>query len=88
MSNTQLFINGTKVTATHFAWDGCHKIYLVNDMQEAAEMSDMGYELFPIDELEDAYDNSCGLRFIQKAHNYESIVEQFEDATFSYGETK
>jgi hypothetical protein len=51
-------------TAKEFAFDDCHKIYILETPEEKAEAVDAGYSVFPIDELEDMYDGSCPLRFV------------------------
>jgi hypothetical protein len=61
--------------AKGIAWDGCHKIYVLMDDNQMADMAMMGYDpLIPVPEdsasealdiLCDWYEASCGLRFIQ-----------------------
>jgi len=74
-------INGHKITAKQFAWDGCHKIYLINTRKDKRIFLEYGYDLFPIDELEKAYANSCSLRFIENG-DLSDVVGQFETAVF------
>jgi hypothetical protein len=60
--------------AKGIAWDGCHKIYVLMDDEQMAQMADIGYDpLLPVPEdtasealdiLCDWYEQSCGLRFI------------------------
>ena len=60
-------IEGMRFSSTQFAYDGCHKIYLLSswrDEREAAEAEGMGYEILPVEELEETYEGSCPLRFI------------------------
>lgn len=79
-------INGIEVTAQHFAFDGCHKIYLLDDEAEVEDAIETGYNIFPISELEEAYESSCGLRFISGwTPEFKQYVSQFEDATFMEG---
>lgn len=81
-------INGLKVTAKKFAFDGCHKIYLIENGDEEAEARNYGYRILPIGELPQAYEDSCSLRFISNwplglnNDDFVSYVEQFEDAHF------
>jgi hypothetical protein len=78
-STKTLKVNGIEITAKEFAFDGCHKIYLINSDEERTKFIDMGYDpLLPIKELEDAYETSCGLRFIQNG-DFTDVVDQFED---------
>ena len=61
-------IEGMRFASTHFAYDGCHKIYLLSywrDGREQTEAEAMGYEIHPVEELRDTYEASCPLRFIQ-----------------------
>lgn len=60
--------------AKGIAFDGCHKIYVLMDDEQMAEMKEYGYDPLiaadstTIDEmlstLMEWYENSCGLRFI------------------------
>lgn len=72
-------INGHKVTSKEFAFDGCHKIYLINSDEDRKELVENGYEIKPIKELMEAYDNSCGLKFIQNMTTFEDIIPQFAE---------
>lgn len=77
-------INGQKITAEQFAYDGCHKIYLINTAKDKKELTGLGYKLFPIKELEETFKKSCSLRFISNADlQGEHIVDWFEVAKFS-----
>lgn len=51
--------------ATYFVWDGCHKIYIIENEKEAAEAKKSGYGILNIeDDLETAWKDSCNLKFI------------------------
>lgn len=50
--------------ATQFAWDGCHKIYIIENQEELVEAKNVGYEILDIKNLETAWEESCELRFI------------------------
>lgn len=77
-------INDKEITAKEFGWDECHKIYLVNTEQDKKELLDLEYKLFPIDQLEQAWKDSCELKFISNADLVgKNIVDQFEKAIFS-----
>ena len=83
--------------ARGIAWDTCHKIYLLMDREQVELMREYGYEqLITTDQMsademfemvEDWYENSCSLRFIQAVSTnhinpnagFESLVGQFED---------
>lgn len=75
-------INDEPITATEFAWDTCHKIYLINTKEDKAQLTEYGYDFFPIAELEECYENSCSLRFISNGDLEHSPVGQFEPAIF------
>lgn len=72
-------INNQITDAKQFAFDGCHKIYLIESEADAKDAVATGYELFPIQELESAYRNSCGLRFINNWKLDTCFVPQFEE---------
>jgi hypothetical protein len=76
-------INKITVIANKFAFDGCHKIYLIESPVDEADAKAHGYEIFPISQLQDAYDGSCGLRFISNWQLTTNFVHQFEDAEFA-----
>ena len=83
--------------AKGIAWDTCHKIYLLMDSEQVELMRIYGYDpLITTDQMstdemfemvEDWYDSSCSLRFIQAVSTnhidpnlgFESLVSQFED---------
>ncbi len=73
--------------ATEFAYDGCHKIYLISTAEDRAEMVDCGYgcDIRPVSELPDVWEETCPLRFISPADlvgpNY---VEQCESADITW----
>lgn len=51
--------------ATQFAWDGCHKIYILESQEEVTEAEKVGYEILNIEpSLEPTWEESCELRFI------------------------
>ena len=77
-------INGIEVIGDKFAYDGCHKIYVCADKAQEDKAKDYGYDLYPIEELEDAYENSCDLRFIHQWDFKREYVPQFENAKFEY----
>ena len=83
--------------AEGIAWDTCHKIYLLMDSEQVELMRGYGYEpLITADEMsademfelvEDWYDSSCSLRFIEAVSTnhinpnagFETLSPQFED---------
>lgn len=75
-------INSIEITQKTFAYDGCHKIYLINSDDEIKEATDRGYEILPIELIEEVFLDSCELRFIRTWDLLESIVGQYEKAIF------
>ena len=74
-----LTINGEVINATHFAYDGCHKIYLIGGTDQMATMLDYGYgsgDILPVSELARVWEETCFLRFINWADLGETVVEQ------------
>jgi hypothetical protein len=82
-----LKINGHAVKATEFAWDGCHKVYLVTTPAGREQIVDCGYDMLPVSELPAVWERTCFLRFINPADLHgPSLVEQGEDAVVTYEE--
>lgn len=76
--NNTMTINGKETTAKHFAYDGCHKIYLLEDQNDKGEARSDGYEIRPIEQIEKVFHNSCGLQFIDNWKLNKCFVSQFE----------
>ena len=72
-------INGELITAKKFAFDGCHKIYLVEDEDQEREAREMGYSIRPIKEIEETYGDACSLRFIANWELDRTYVRQVDD---------
>lgn len=72
-------INGTKIWADEFAWDDCHKIYIVTDQKSRDQLEGYGYDFHPISELVNAWNHSCSLRFISDASLGCIYVSQFPE---------
>ena len=77
-----MLINGKKVIGEHFAYDGCHKMYVCKNLQEVRESQEMGYTVYPIGMLPQIYAESCPLRFISPFDLSDYYVKQGEDAVF------
>lgn len=68
-----------------FAYDGCHKIYLIENEENLRDAKASGYHIYPIEQLEEKFNSSCGLRFIN-TWDLETIVPQCaEDVKFEMG---
>ena len=77
-----LRINGEDIPATHFAYDGCHKIYLIFTDADRREMEGCGYDassIYPVSELPTVWEQTCFLRFINSADLRQTFVEQGDD---------
>jgi len=72
-------INGITTNAKKFAFDGCHKIYLLSDEKEECEAVGLGFKVFDIEKLQKTWEKSCGLRFINSWDFKLSFVSQFEE---------
>ena len=87
-----LKINGKEVKNNgYFFYDGCHKIYIIEDEKDIEEMFKIGWEykeIYPIEKLEDIYFNdTCSLRFIENVKLDKFYVPQLmedEDVIFEY----
>lgn len=71
-----------------FFFDGCHKIYLIEDEEDKklflTEKNYLTEDIFKIEELEDIFNNSCSLRFINTC-KLKPIIPQFrERVKFTY----
>jgi len=75
-------INKMPITAENFAFDGCHKIYLIGNDEEKEKALEIGYNILPIAAIKRAWYDSCGLRFIQDWSNFKPIVKQGQKAIF------
>jgi len=82
----KLQVNGQVLDATTFAYDGCHKIYIIETQKDAEDVLSSCYKVFPIEELPAIWDISCELKFINNWSLSTSFVAQFEDAVFKWVE--
>lgn len=82
--NYILEINGRTVIGDTFAYDGCHKIYILEDKEDTKEAIGLGYKICLLETLEDTYNNSCSLRFINNWKLTDVYVHQFENADFNW----
>lgn len=76
-------INNKEVkTNNWFAYDGCHKIYILEDEDDFVKAKGLEYTILPIGMIQEVYKNSCPLRFINNWKLNTVYVEQFEKAKF------
>lgn len=72
-------INNNNIQSNgYFAFDGCHKIYILEDSQDMYEATQLDYNILPIDKLKDTYDNACVLKFINNWKLTKTYAEQCE----------
>ena len=71
-------INNKEVEFKKIAYDGCHKIYLIQDEKDEKEALEYGYDFYDSTKLKELWDESCPLRFIS-TWKLERIVNQFEE---------
>ena len=85
-AKTSMKINGVDVTKCKaFAFDGCHKIYVLKNWKDVDEFKKLDYELFKLDGgIVQCYLDSCSLRFIDlydgnktDDEKYTQLVPQF-----------
>lgn len=67
--------------ARQFAWDGCHKIYIIENEREAIEAEQIGYIVLNIeDALGPTWEKSCELKFINFWDlDKDAIIPQCDD---------
>lgn len=75
-------INGIETNAEAFAYDGCHKIYILENDKDLENALNIGYAIMPINMLEEIYNKSCELRFINNWKLNKTYAAQFENAVF------
>ena len=75
-------INDNKIKQNRFAFDGCHKFYLIDNPKDERMMRELGYQIYEIDDLPLAWNDSCPLRFIMSANLETTYVSQGEPARF------
>lgn len=72
-------INGVDVINNgYFAYDGCHKIYVLETDDDMENSIKTGYNVYPIKDIKNCYNNSCDLRFISNWSLDKTYVGQFE----------
>jgi len=80
-------LNGKFVwSCGYFAFDGCHKVYVVERRSELKEVLDVGcYRLYPIEELKETVDRiTCPLRFVSNWRCNFDYAKQFGEIEWSY----
>lgn len=75
-------VNNKEILGDKFAFDGCHKIYIIEDNLDEKEAIDYGYDIYELKDLKDIYENSCSLKFISNWKLNINYVKQFEEVSF------
>ena len=75
-----------------FFYDGCHKIYLIEDDDDIEDMYDKGWDdndIYSIDELEDVLQNFCPLVFINNVKlTKRYLTQEQKTITLTYDDHK
>lgn len=75
-----IIINNFKVgTCGFFAYDGCHKIYILENAKNIEDAINLNYNILKIEKLEEVYNSSCDLKFINSWDLSTTFVPQFEE---------
>ena len=67
------------------AYDGCHKIYFLQDEGRIAEAEKYEYDIYPSSIVKELFDESCSLRFVSRwgydndDFMHEWNIRQFEE---------
>lgn len=77
-------INNKEVIGDKFAYDGCHKIYIIENEKDREDAEEYDYQILDLKDIQNVYENSCELKFISNWKLDKRYVNQFEDAIFEY----
>ena len=76
-----LKINGKEVkTNGYYAFDNCHKFYILENDDERFKAEGIGYKIYPIEFLEEDLKYSCPLRFINSFNLENTYLIQGEES--------
>lgn len=83
--NQETTLDDIVTYAWSLSWDGCHKLYLNMDKAQHDKMIEYGYDLTIINsnpyittpKLEEWYENSCSLRFIDAIFTNDDNTDKF-----------
>ena len=91
----KLFINGREVKGIGFAFDGCHKIYIIEDEDDYESLCELwgnhNEPIYTLDGLESCYEDSCPLKFIstwklEDPYRIEYVRQGEENVVFEWKE--
>lgn len=78
-------INGVEINAKNYFFDGCHKFYFIEGEKAKEHFFNNNWEesdIFPIEQLDKDFWNSCSLRFIDSYNGdtdtFKSVIPQCE----------
>ena len=57
-------INNVEIKDKYFAFDTCHKIYILSNQDEMYQAIKLGYEIKETKDIVNTYNKSCSLKFI------------------------
>ncbi len=75
-------VNGKEINGIGFAFNGCHKIYIVANRAERTAALQMGYKVYGLNKLQNVWNNTCPMRFISQWDLSDYYVKQGEQAIF------
>lgn len=75
-------VNGLEIKGDLIAYDGCHKIYIIEDKEDKKQAKKLGYLIGSIKDLQTVYEYSCELRFISNWKLTTFYARQYEKALF------
>lgn len=71
-----IMINELQAGFDRFAYDNCHKFYIIEDREDEKQFTDYGYDIYSIDDLPDAWEDACSLKFISNAKLTKEYIPQ------------
>lgn len=77
-------INKKEVKGKEFAYDECHKIYILETEEDIQNAKRIGYSIYPIKEIQSIYRDSCPLRFIHTWDFSVTYAKQGQKAIFTF----
>ncbi len=77
-------VNGKEIVGIGFAYDGCHKFFVLKNEEEKEEALFYGHEFHKLRWLKRYWEISCPLKFIISWDLSCYYVKQGEQATFEY----
>ncbi len=75
-------VNGKTIRGIGFAYNGCHKFYILANMNEWKTAKEYGFQCHSLRSLQRLWNASCPLRFISTWNLSDYYVEQGEQAVF------